>query len=94
LPKCRTNVSYLGYPIIVKKGNVVKIRHELEKRGIENRPLFGYIPNFPIFKSKIRDRSLPNAEYIGKYGFYIGCHQYLETEDLEYIYKQFKDILK
>ena len=34
------------------------------------------------------------AEYIGKNGFYIGCHQYLEREDLEFIVNTFKKVLK
>ena len=37
---------------------------------------------------------LPNAEHIGKDGFYIGCHQYLEKEDLDTIIKTFDSILK
>ena len=34
------------------------------------------------------------ADYIGKNGFYIGCHQYLEEEDLEHIVEVFKKILE
>jgi dTDP-4-amino-4,6-dideoxygalactose transaminase len=45
------------------------------------------------YKKLYKDR-LPNAEYIGNNGFYIGCHQYLSEEDLGYIYKSFKEILK
>jgi len=36
---------------------------------------------------------LPNAEYIGENGFYLGCHQYLEEKDLEYIVEVFDKIL-
>lgn len=96
LPKYLWYVSYLGYPIIVKKGNVVKIRHELEKRGVETRPLFGCTidqPSFSYLKEQYHNQ-LKNAKFIGRNGFYIGCHQYLENEDLEYIYKQFKEILR
>jgi CDP-6-deoxy-D-xylo-4-hexulose-3-dehydrase len=36
---------------------------------------------------------LPNADYLGKNGFYIGCHQYLEEEDLAYIVRTFKEVI-
>jgi CDP-6-deoxy-D-xylo-4-hexulose-3-dehydrase len=100
LPKFDENVSYLAYPIIIKKPEKIsrkKLRLELEKRGIETRPLFGCIstqqPAYNYLKEKYQGK-LPNAEYIGSNGFYIGCHQYLNKEDLDFIISAFKDILK
>jgi len=97
LPKYSEEVSYLGYPIIIKDENLStnKLTQELESEGIENRPLFGYIPHQPAFEHlrKKYEGKLPNAEYIGKNGFYIGCHQYLSDEDLLFISEKFKKIM-
>ena len=100
LPKYSDTVSYLAYPIVIKKPRVIsrrKMRVELEKRGIETRPLFGCIPTQqPAFRHLMKKYSgkLPNAEFIGSNGFYIGCHQYLSTEDLDFSVECFKEILE
>jgi len=97
LPKYSEEVSYLGYPIIIKNDNLSrnKLTQELESEGIENRPLFGYVPHQPAFEylRKNYEGKLPNAEYIGKNGFYIGCHQYLSDEDLLFISEKFKKVM-
>jgi len=100
LPKYSTEVSYLTYPIIIKDPKMVtrkRLRRELEKRGVETRPLFGCIPTqqpaYDYLKEEYEGR-LPNADYIGKNGFYIGCHQYLNHEDLDYIVEIFDTILR
>lgn len=100
LPLYSAKVSYLAYPIIIKKPEVIsrkKLRFELEKRGIETRPLFGCIPIQQPAYSYLRknyEGKLSNAEYVGKNGFYIGCHQYLNRDDLDYIIRTFKTILE
>lgn len=99
LPKFDKDVSYLAYPIVIMNPDKLsrrKLRKELEEHGIETRPLFGCIPTQqPAFKHLKRDYDgkLPNAEYLGKNAFYIGCHQYLEEENLEYIIYVLKEIL-
>lgn len=98
LPKYSEDVSYLAYPIILKKEDIrSSITSKLQDRGIENRALFGCIPtqqpNMAAFKKQYEGK-LPNAEYIGKNGFYIGAHQDMTKEDLDYIIHSFKEILK
>ena len=99
LPKFDPNVSYLAYPIVIKSPNKLsrrELRKELEGQGIETRPLFGCIPTQqPAFKylKKDYEGKLPNADYLGKNAFYVGCHQYLTREDLDYMIKVFKEIL-
>ena len=99
LPKFDKNISYLAYPMVIKDSNKLlrrKLRKELEEKGIETRPLFGCIPTQqPAFKYLRKDYEgkLPNAEYLGKNAFYVGCHQYLEQEDLDYMVNVFKEIL-
>ena len=96
LPKYCDDVSYLGYPMIIKKGKRSKIKQELEKKGIETRSLFGCIPTQqPSFLDlkKEYEGKLPNAEYVGKNGFYIGVHQFLKQDDLDYIIKSFDEVM-
>lgn len=99
LPKLQEDVSYLAYPLVIKKDSGLSrkhIRQALEKRGIETRPLFGCIPTQHLAYAHLKkeyEGKLPNAEYIGANGFYIGCHQYLKDEDISYIAECFNEIL-
>ncbi|MFH1850451.1 MAG: DegT/DnrJ/EryC1/StrS family aminotransferase [archaeon] len=100
LPRFSTDISYLAYPILINKPNVIprkRLRMQLEENGVETRPLFGSIPTqqpaYAHLRETYRNR-LPNADYIGENAFYIGCHQYLEADDIDYIVGVFKKILK
>jgi dTDP-4-amino-4,6-dideoxygalactose transaminase len=99
LPIYSPDVSYLAYPLILKnreKISRLKLRRELENRGIETRPLFGCIPTQqPAYSylKKLYEGKLPVADYVGSNGFYIGCHQYITDKDIEYIGKNFEEIL-
>jgi len=99
LPKYSEDISYLAYPVVIKKPSIIlrnKLMYKLEKNGVEIRPLFSCIPTqqpaYQCLKEKYKG-TLPNAEYVGKNGFYIGCHQYLEQEDLNYIISVFERVL-
>jgi CDP-6-deoxy-D-xylo-4-hexulose-3-dehydrase len=95
LPKYDENVSYMAYPIVIvdpRKISRRKIRTRLEKMGVETRPLFGCIPTQQPAYSYLRKEykgKLPVAESVGSNGFYVGCHQYLTREDLDYMVKAF-----
>jgi dTDP-4-amino-4,6-dideoxygalactose transaminase len=99
LPYYSSNFGYLAYPIVIKNHNLISrlsLRRALEKEGIETRPLFGCIPTQQPAYSFLRAKyinKLPNAEFIGRNGFYIGCHQYLSRRDLDFIIKAFYRIL-
>ncbi len=101
LPIFDKNVSYLAYPITIRKnGKGISrrsFRQKLEEYGVENRPLFGCMPTqqpaFLRFKAKYQGK-LPNAEFVGKHSFYIGCHQYLEKKDLDHIVRVFDLIIE
>jgi dTDP-4-amino-4,6-dideoxygalactose transaminase len=99
LPKFSENISYLAYPMVIKKPEKIsrkRMQLMLEKSGIETRYLFGCIPTqqpaYSFLKEKYKN-GLPNAENIGRNGFYIGCHQYLTQEDLDYVISVFEEIL-
>lgn len=100
LPKYDENVSYLAYPIVItdpKRVSRKRLRLELDKNGIESRPLFGCIPTqqpaYRHLKGKYAGK-LPVAEYVGIHGFYIGCHQYLTQNEMDHVIKTFGSILK
>jgi dTDP-4-amino-4,6-dideoxygalactose transaminase len=92
-------ISPLVYPVIIKN-NAPFTRKEivdyLENNNIETRPTFGSIPtqqpayNFLGYQKG----DFPNAEYVGKNGFYIGIHQHLTKKDLNYVIETFSDFLK
>lgn len=99
LPVYNKNVSYLAYPIEIlhNKINRSDLQQRLENRGVETRPLFGCIPTQqPVFGSKREEYlgKLPIAHRLGQRAFYVGCHQYLTEEDLDYIEESFSAIIK
>jgi CDP-6-deoxy-D-xylo-4-hexulose-3-dehydrase len=97
LPEYSEDVSYLAYPLVLKKGNLDTLREKLQDMGVESRTAFGCIPlqqpSFAYLKKEYEGK-LPNAENIGKNGFYIGCHQSLKKEDLDYVIDSFNKVLK
>jgi len=99
LPIYSDDISYLAYPIVLKNNKEINrkiLRQKLEENGIESRAFFPCIPTqqpaYNYLKERYNDK-LPNAEYLGENAFYIGCHQYLNQEDINYIIKIFRKIL-
>jgi dTDP-4-amino-4,6-dideoxygalactose transaminase len=90
LPVYSNDVSYLAYPIVIRDNRInrEKFMSKLEQQGVETRPLFGCIPTqqpaFSFLKSQY-DGRLPIADFVGKNGFYLGCHQYLSQDDLDFV---------
>jgi len=90
LPEYSPDVSYLAYPIVIRdaKINREQLMRKLEQKGVETRPLFGCIPTqqpaFNYLKTQYEKR-LPTADFVGKNGFYVGCHQYQSQADLDFI---------
>jgi len=83
-------ISPLCMPIVIKDGLPVRrqeIVSHLEERGIETRPMFGSIPtqqpSYRFLGYKYGD--FPNAEWIGRNGFYVGIHQNITEVEIEYM---------
>jgi dTDP-4-amino-4,6-dideoxygalactose transaminase len=100
LPEYMENVSYLAYPMVIKKDSGIsrrELRKKLAENGVESRPMFGCIPlhqpAYAYMKTEYEGR-LPEAEYIGAGGFYIGCHQYIEKDDIKKIEAAFDAALR
>ena len=100
IPPYSESVSYLAYPLVIRRPEIIsrkRIRRELEQRGIETRPLFGCIPTQQPAYAHLKPQyegKLPNADYLGRNAFYVGCHQYLQEDDLHYMAEVFTDILQ
>jgi CDP-6-deoxy-D-xylo-4-hexulose-3-dehydrase len=93
----------MAFPIILKRsGYRDRVVAELERRGVEARPLFGCIPtqqpayagteDAPRMRAIYKDR-LPVAEHYGADGFYVGCHQYLTAEQVDRMATVIKDVI-
>ena len=95
LPQYSEDISYLGYPIVIRDGSSIgreRLQTRLEEHGVETRPLFGCIPLHQPAYRHMKDEyagRLPDAERLGSQGLYIGCHQYLTEEDLQFVAKAF-----
>jgi perosamine synthetase len=84
--------AFMMYPIVLRDAAITRdelVRY-LEERRIETRylmPLLGQ----PIYRrlfGDIEDR-YPVAKHVTHRGFYIGCHQGLSVDDLNYIIETF-----
>jgi len=91
LPWFHRDVAYMAYPLILRREvgySRDQLLVDLESRGVECRPLFGCIPTqqpaFAQYKEQY-EGTLPWSEYYGARGFYVGCHQYLNKENMKQI---------
>lgn len=88
--------SFMMYPIVIQsKINRERLLEYLESHGIETRYMFPLITQ-PFYKRLYGDieSEYPIARHINSNGFYIGCHQGLDQEDLSYIVKTFDAFIK
>lgn len=93
LPKIRpeTEHAFMMYPIVVKDPvNRDDLVHYLEERMIETRPMLPLL-NQPIYIEMFGDleSQYPVAKWVNNNGFYVGCHQGLKSEELQYIIDTF-----
>lgn len=100
LPKVAPNREHacMMYPIVVKTPNLFKrddLTLYLEENGIETRYMLPLL-NQPIYIKMFGDIQLqyPHAKYINDNGFYIGSHQKLTKEDLDYVVETFSNFFK
>ena len=103
LPDQYANVKtpWLAYPLVIKKNkkfNRKQLQIYLEKNNIQTRTIFtGNILKQPVMKNKLfKNHSECNtvANDVMKNGILIGCHQGMSLNDVGYICKIFKKILR
>lgn len=85
LPSARphSEQAHMMYPIVYR-GDKLKLTHYLEKWGIETREMLP-LTNQPVYKGLFNPKDYPVASAINAHGFYIGCHQHLTEDHIEYV---------
>jgi dTDP-4-amino-4,6-dideoxygalactose transaminase len=77
---------FMMFPVIVHDGRKRELVNHLEECNIETRDLMPLLSQ-PVYLERFGDlrERFPVATYNSANGFYVGCHQYLQTEELEYV---------
>lgn len=89
IPKTkRTNThSWMMYPIVINKDVTEFTKQELTKylndHQIETRDMLPILGQ-PIYKY-MRRKQFPVSDWVEKNGFYVGCHQHLDEDDIQYV---------
>ena len=97
LPSCppdRTH-SYMLYGMVVKNDTKTDLVNYLEDLNIETRDLLPLI-NQPIYKrlfGNLEDH-YPVAKWINESGFYIGCHPYMDDDEVDFVVEAFRSYFK
>lgn len=89
--------SWMMYPIVLRGENNAELRDKLclylEKKGIETRGALPLIRQ-PAYKGLWNPGDYPVADWLWHNGFYVGCHQHISLEDLEYMSEVIYDFFK
>jgi len=81
--------SFMMYPIVLRSGSDKwGLINYLEENGIETREMLP-LTNQPAYPW-INEDEYPVAKTVNEQGFYIGCHQYIEAEDIKRIGEVFR----
>src|SRR5271155_135882 len=85
IPKGYTH-SFMMFPLVLRSGNRAPLLMHLERAGIETRFMF------PLLSQPVYRRMFPNlaeqypiAQHLESQGFFIGCHQGIDYEGVEFI---------
>lgn len=95
LPAIRPNTehAFMMYPIVCRQAGIRdKLLNYLNVNGIGTRLMLP-LTNQPAYKGLWDENDYPVAKWINESGLYIGCHQSLTQEDLEYIVEKFREFL-
>jgi dTDP-4-amino-4,6-dideoxygalactose transaminase len=97
LPKIRPHAehSFMMFPIVMKHESKKGIVEFLENNGIETREMLPLI-NQPVYEElfNINENEYPVAKWINESGFYIGCHQDVTEDNLNYVVEIFSKYFK
>jgi len=88
--------GFMMYPIVVRESasfSKEDLVSYCEKMNIETRDMMPLI-NQPVYaEMDIVQKEYPVADWVNRSGFYIGCHQSLGENDLQYIADVFQEFL-
>ena len=87
---------YMLFGIVCKGNYKTELVNFLEDNGIETRDLLP-LTNQPIYR-KIFGNDLEDkytvSKFLNNHGFYIGCHQYITEEEIDYVILKFHEFFK
>lgn len=89
LPTCPYGRSHalMMYPVILREGDKWDLIRHLEAAGIETREMLP-LTNQPCYEGMFDEYDYPVAEWINQQGFYVGCSQYLNEAQMNWIAMQ------
>jgi perosamine synthetase len=78
--------AFMLFPIVLRGEDKRPLINHLEESGIETRDLLPLL-NQPVYRKRFGDleADYPVAAWLGRCGFYIGCHQHLDDVAVEYV---------
>ena len=81
---------FMLFPLVVRDGNKRELINFLEKNGVETRDLLPLL-NQPIYRKLFGDLEpqYPVAQWLNRGGFYIGSHQHLDDESVDFVISKF-----
>ena len=81
---------FMMFPLVLRDERKDALVHFLERHGVETRDMLP-LTNQPVYQRLLgwREAAYPVARRINSNGFYIGCHQDLTEDDLDYVAELF-----
>lgn len=77
--------AYMMYPILLPRGQSKEpLMAHLLSAGIECRDMLPLI-NQPAYRMRLFENDYPISQWIIESGLYVGCHQHLSTDDIQYV---------
>ena len=85
--------NFMMFPIVLKTMGKENLIRFLEKNNIETRDMLPVLDQ-PAYKGMFNIEDFPVSQWIKKYGFYIGCHQYITDSEVKYIIEKFYEFFR
>jgi dTDP-4-amino-4,6-dideoxygalactose transaminase len=81
---------FMLFPVVVRDGNKRELINFLETNGVETRDLLPLL-NQPIYRKLFGDLEpqYPVAQWLNRGGFYIGSHQHIDDESVDFVISKF-----
>ncbi len=96
LPRIRPGCdhAFMMYPIVLRDEEKSRVVNGLEKRGVETRDMLPLL-NQPVYQRlfQIDVDDYPVADWVNGNGFYVGCHQYLAPQDIDYLLEVLHEVI-
>ena len=87
--------AFMLFGMVLRGGDKWAFMDFLESNLIETRELFPLLSQ-PVYRRmfSVCESDFPVASWIGRGGLYIGCHQYLTDQELEYVVEKIHEFFK